>query len=220
MKSTLTILILSFVTICHGQTSETKYFNSEWLGKEVAQDKAKFSQTIIQNVDGTVTTEVKDLKKNEIISRQTFKGEEPYGVWKYKRSNRTDELDYSFDLIYADTFCKDSISGIKDYFTNSDSLNYIAPTIEGDLSIFQFIVSNVVYPPIARDNGISGRVFVAFTLTADGKIENIVVLRGKNILLDKEAVRVIRQLKFKTAPTVNGQSKYLCLTFPISFMLK
>jgi hypothetical protein len=79
-KSILTILILVFTTIYYGQTTQTKYFNNEWLGKEVSQDKAKFSQTIIQNADGTVTTEIKDLKKDEIIRSETFKGNEPYGI--------------------------------------------------------------------------------------------------------------------------------------------
>ena len=62
-KTTFTILILAFTTICFGQATETKYFNSEWLLKEVPQNKAKFSQTIIQNADSTTTTEIEDLKK-------------------------------------------------------------------------------------------------------------------------------------------------------------
>jgi|GEM_PF-5178164 len=50
-KTTLTILILAFTTLCYGQTSQTKYCNNEWLEKEVSQKKAKFSQSIIQNAD-------------------------------------------------------------------------------------------------------------------------------------------------------------------------
>jgi len=46
-RTTFIFLILAFTTICYGQTSQTKYYNSEWLGKEVPENKAKFSQTII-----------------------------------------------------------------------------------------------------------------------------------------------------------------------------
>ena len=71
-KTTFTILILAFTTICFGQATETKYFNSEWLLKEVPQNKAKFSQTIIQNADSSTTTEIEDLKKQEIIEQLLY----------------------------------------------------------------------------------------------------------------------------------------------------
>lgn len=61
-RSTLTILILALTTICFGQTKEIKYFNNEWLQKEVNFKKGKFSKTIIRNTDGSVTTEVKNIK--------------------------------------------------------------------------------------------------------------------------------------------------------------
>ena len=220
-KTTLTFLILAFTTICYGQTTQTKYFNSEWLGKEVPENKAKFSQTITQNLDGTITTAVKDLKKNVIVRSETFKGNEPYGIWKFRYGSDFKTIDYNFPLIYSDEKCNDSLPFvINDYFQNNDSLSYKAPKIStGELTIYQYLGKNIFYPASARENGIQGTVYLQLTLTKVGA-ENIVVKRGVNISLDKEAVRVLRELKFNSPPTVSGQSSvFKCLALPIKYRL-
>ena len=221
-KTTLTILILALQIVCFGQTTESKYFNSEWLGKEVPQDKAKFSQTIIQNADGTVTTEVKDIKKNEIVRSETFKGNEPYGVWKFRYGNGFNTIDYNFPLIYSDEKCNDNLPiTTSDYFKDNDSLGYKAPKIStGELTIYQFIGKNIFYPARARENAIQGTVYLQLTLTKEGALENIVVKRGVDISLDKEAVRVLKELKFSSPPTVNAQAcTFKCLALPIKYKL-
>ena len=222
IKPTLTIIILAFTTICYGQTAQTKYFNSEWLGKEESQHKAKFSQTIIQNADGTVTTEIKDLKKDEIVRSETFKENEPYGIWKFRYGKDYKSIDYNFPLIYSNEKCNDSLPiKTSDYFQDNDSLGYKAPKIStGELTIYQFIGKNIIYPSGAKDQGIQGTVYLQLTLTKVGTFENIVVKRGTNILLDKEAVRVLRQLKFSSPPTINGQTyDFNCLALPIKYRL-
>jgi TonB family protein len=219
-KSFFTILLLLYATFGYGQKSAVKFYNNEWLAKEVSEKKAKFSLTTIENADSSITKEIRDLKDGQIISSTSFKGNEPVGIWKYKRSNRTDELDYSFPMKYVEKNCKDSIAGIRDYFSNNDSLKYIAPVIEGEKSIFQYIMKTVIYPGDAKDNGIMGKVFLGFTINEKGQVENVVVIKGKHILLDKEAVRVIRQLKFVSPPLSNGEAKRLCLVLPISFFLR
>ena len=220
-KTTLTILVLAFTTICYGQTSQTKYFNSEWLEKEVPENKAKFSQTITQNTDGTTTTDIKNLKKNEIVRSETFKGNEPYGIWKFRYGNGFKTIDYNFPLIYSDEKCNDSLPiTTSDYFQNNDSLGYKAPKITtGELTIYQYLGKNIFYPARARENGIQGTVYLQLTLTAIGT-ENIVVKRGVDISLDKEAVRVLRELKFSSPPTFNGQTYvFKCLALPIKYKL-
>ena len=221
-RTTLTFLILAFTTICYGQIAQTKYFNSEWLGKEVSQDKAKFSQSIIQNADTTITTEIKDLKKNEIVRSETFKGNEPFGIWKFRYGKDYKTIDFNFPLIYSNEKCNDSLPIItNDYFKDNDSLGYKAPIIStGELTIYQYIGKNIIYPSRAKEEGIQGTVYLQLTLTKDGTFENIVVKRGTNILLDKEAVRVLRQLKFSSTPTVKGQTyNFKCLALPIKYRL-
>ncbi|MBA3901571.1 MAG: TonB family protein, partial [Bacteroidetes bacterium] len=42
----------------------------------------------------------------------------------------------------------------------------------------------MIYPNLAKENGIQGTVYLMLTLTKEGTIENIVVKRGTNVLLD------------------------------------
>jgi TonB family protein len=50
---------------------------------------------------------------------------------------------------------------------------------------------NVVYPPIAAQNGIFGRITVQFAINSTGKVCDIKVLRGVDPSLDQEALRVL-----------------------------
>ena len=216
-----TIIALGLATIGYCQTPQTKYFNNSYLQKETTQQKGKFSQTTINNPDGSVTTEVKDIRKDEIISSETYKGDEPSGFWTYKRRNIPEPLDYSFDLIYSNQACIDTIAGLQNVFKDNDSLKYIAPKIHtGEPTVSDFLAKHIYYPSSAIENGLQGKVYLTFTITSKGETENIVVKNGANIVLDKEAVRVIRKLKFTKGPNIDGKPKSICVTTPISFRME
>ncbi|MGE5424966.1 MAG: energy transducer TonB, partial [Syntrophothermus sp.] len=213
--------LLTLVILCSGQTAETKYFNNQWLETEVPVEKGKFSQTIIKNDDGSITTEVKNIKKDEILSRETYKGDEPYGVWVYRSGKESVELDYNFPLKYADENCYDSISQIVDHFSDDEKIGYVAPKLStGEPDIHQFLVSHLKFPNKAKEEGIQGRVYVVFTIKKDGSTDNIFVKKGSNIILDKEAVRTLRELKFSSPPTLQGKPQSFCVTMPISFVMR
>ena len=62
----------------------------------------------------------------------------------------------------------------------------------GDANEFsKWVNSRLVYPEIAKENGVQGRVTLQFTVEADGRVTNVKVLRGVDESLDKEAVRVV-----------------------------
>ena len=77
----------------------------------------------------------------------------------------------------------------------------------------------MVYPAKARRSGTEGAVKTSFTLTKEGSIENIIITKGTDIVLDKESVRILRELKFSTPPALNGQPVSLCVTLPLTFKL-
>ena len=62
----------------------------------------------------------------------------------------------------------------------------------GDANAFsKWVNERLVYPEIAKENGVSGRVTLQFTVETDGRVTNVKVLRGVDASLDKEAVRVV-----------------------------
>jgi protein TonB len=61
----------------------------------------------------------------------------------------------------------------------------------GDLEMFRFINRNKNYPEALKNEGVSGNVFVNFTVEKDGKLTEIEVTKGVSTVLDEDARRVL-----------------------------
>lgn len=91
----------------------------------------------------------------------------------------------------------------------------------GDRNTFtQWVHKNLVYPEIARENGISGRVFVQFTIDIDGSVTNIKVIRGVDNSLDKAAIDVVSKSPKWTPARQRDRAVRVTLTLPIIFQLR
>jgi len=216
------ILIIHFAIAFAQPNVQVKYFSNESFSKEVSEEKGKFSQTITTHSDGSVTTELKDLKNAKLLRSETWNGKEPTGVWKIQTGDGIEEMDYDFTLVYSQNGCLDSIVDhhIVDPFKSDKDILYKAPILSsGDSIIFPFLAKNLRYPAFARENGIEGRVLLNLTITKTGAIENISVNKGVDVTLDKEAVRVMRKIKFLTPPMLDGKPTTICVRFPITFRL-
>jgi TonB family protein len=211
-------LLVCITLTCGAQTTETKYYKSRSMDEEVPQEKAKYSKTITNNPDGSIATERKNLKKNQIESRQVLKGEEPVGIWVYLTGKGPAEMDYDFNLEYTNQECPRSFD-IKNYFADDLSVSYESPKIATGEQFYEFIGKNLVYPAKARREGIQGKVDLIFDLTKEGIIENVRVKKGVHVVLDKEAVRILRKVKFSSPPKIKGQPETLCANASITFRL-
>lgn len=219
-KLHLTALLINISTICFSQTTETKYYNQRM--DEVRKEKARYSKTITQNSDGTITESTLDLKKNVVTNSQTLKGDEPFGVWIYQRARGTGELDYNFQLNYTTEICSNNgeLAKVNKYLEDNDAVGYKSPKLATDHpTIYHFIGEGMIYPPKARRGGIQGVVTCSFVITKEGKVGNIVDNKGIDVVLDKEAVRIIRALRFTTPPLLNGQPVDVCIQLPITYKL-
>ena len=67
------------------------------------------------------------------------------------------------------------------------------PTFNGgDANEFsKWVNARLVYPEIAKENGIEGRVTLQFTISKDGRLEDVKVLSAPDETLAREAVRVV-----------------------------
>lgn len=91
----------------------------------------------------------------------------------------------------------------------------------GDANEFsKWVNQNLVYPEIAKENGVQGRVTMQFTVNPDGSVSNVKVLRGVDTSLDQEAVRVI-QMSPKWLPgKQRDRAVKVTYTFPVIFQLR
>ena len=97
------------------------------------------------------------------------------------------------------------------------------PTFNGGEPAVEFrkyIASNLKYPEIAAENGISGRVIVQFAVSAQGRVVDAVVVRSVDPALDREAVRVVMSSPAWTPGRQRGKAVKVLFTFPINFVLQ
>ncbi len=91
----------------------------------------------------------------------------------------------------------------------------------GDANTFsKWVNERLVYPEIAKENGVSGRVTLQFTVNTDGSVSNIKVLRGVDPSLDKEAVRVVSMSPKWTPGKQRDRAVKVTYTFPVIFQLR
>jgi len=92
------------------------------------------------------------------------------------------------------------------------------PEIPGGIQ--KYLGENVKFPNAAKANGISGRVFVNFTIGKDGKVRDVKILRGVHDLLDKEAIRVVKAMPKWKPGKQRGKAVSVSYNLPISFQLR
>ena len=90
----------------------------------------------------------------------------------------------------------------------------------GEAELLKYIASHIKYPTMAAENNIQGRVVVKFVVGKDGRVGEVVVLRGKDPDLDKEAVRLVKTLPNFIPGKMNGQAVSVWYTLPINFKLQ
>ena len=88
-----------------------------------------------------------------------------------------------------------------------------------DTKIFQYIYRNTKYPPIAKENNITGKVYVSFVVDKTGKVSDVQVMRGVDKYLDKEAIRVVQSLPKFSPGKQRGKAVKVRYNVPITFSL-
>lgn len=126
------------------------------------------------------------------------------------------------------------------------------PSFQGNepLEFRRFIAQHIIYPEEARDNGVTGKVFVVFVVRRDGKVvipeaaeippspdsekmDEVVVVSYRPLdeeaslpdekhieLLKNEAVRVVTSSPDWEPGKVDGKPVDVMFTFPINFVLQ
>lgn len=90
----------------------------------------------------------------------------------------------------------------------------------GEKALAKYLTNNVNYPLEAKEKNISGRVFVSFVVEKDGSITNATIQKGRDPLLDAEALRVVKAMP-KWHPAKNkGQVVRCQFVLPIVFVIQ
>lgn len=88
----------------------------------------------------------------------------------------------------------------------------------GKMAMNRFINSNLQYPRICQENGIQGTVVLQFTVTRDGELKDIKVVKDIDPYLKKEAIRVVKLMP-KWEPAVSDR-QFIDKTYTVPFSFK
>jgi protein TonB len=86
--------------------------------------------------------------------------------------------------------------------------------------LMKYLAENIKYPPLAKESGIQGRVFINFVVEPDGSISNVKVLRGIGGGCDEEAVRVVAKMPKWKAGMQRGKPVRVSYNLPVKFTLQ
>ena len=90
----------------------------------------------------------------------------------------------------------------------------------GDAALMQFLSSNILYPAVAEENGIQGRVVCSFVVERNGSITDVRVIKSVDPSLDKEAVRVLKAMPSWIPGKQNGSAVRVKYSVPVTFRLQ
>jgi protein TonB len=90
----------------------------------------------------------------------------------------------------------------------------------GMAALNKWIKGELRYPASAAEMGIAGRVTVQFTVGKDGSVRDIVILRGVDSSLDKEALRIVGKMPKWIPGKQGGQAVNVRFILPITFQLQ
>lgn len=98
----------------------------------------------------------------------------------------------------------------------------VMPSYPGGVpELMKFLMKNIRYPSLARENGLEGKVIVKFYIDTDGTVKDPTVLKdGVGGGCGDEAIRVIKAMPKWTPGSQRGKAVKVYYTLPVTFKLQ
>lgn len=164
------------------------------------------------NGSGRLTRYTADFKR--IVEAGSIANGVENGEW------RSTSKDSSITLIYhyESGIYQNGKSYNKEGVETPSNLLLNEPAFPGGVFAFRnFLARTIVYPPVAQENHIQGRVYLSFVVERDGSLTNIHTIRGVGSGIDEEAIRVIKKSPKWIPGSLNGIPLRIAYVVPINF---
>ena len=87
-------------------------------------------------------------------------------------------------------------------------------------ALMKYLQQNIKYPQLARENNITGKVYVTFVVERDGSVTGVRVLRDIGGGCGQEAVRVVKSMPKWTPGKQRGKAVRVQYNLPVNFSLR
>lgn len=189
------------------QAIEIKYFESGQIKSE-----NHFVSNTVKKFQGKQTYWYENGK---ISSEIYYKNGKKHGSFMtYWESGQLKRQDFYKNGVFTEGFCwnKDGI--------NIEHTKYkIQPKFPGNSnSLATYLSKNIKYPRNSRTASIRGKVIVSFKVEKDGTISNVGIIKGVNLVLNKEAKRVVENMPNWLPAMLDGNAISQVISIPIVFL--
>jgi len=89
--------------------------------------------------------------------------------------------------------------------------------VGGEGALQDYLLKNLHYPSQAHRQHVTGKVFVRFILSANGRVTDASVVRGPGSGLNEEALRLVWLMPLWQPAQQRGQPVRVVCTIPINF---
>jgi protein TonB len=104
-------------------------------------------------------------------------------------------------------------------FKGCESLKGNDATSCTNQEIQKFIAKNIVYPPMALENDIEGKVFIRFVVDAKGDVIDVSIAKGADSMLDNAALKLVKTMPKFTPGKQRGKAVPVQYIIPINFKI-
>lgn len=94
----------------------------------------------------------------------------------------------------------------------------------GEAELFNYLAKNIKYPPMAKEAGVQGIVYLGFIIMEDGSVADVKVLRGLDGIAgekcNQEAIRVVKAMPDWKPGKQRGKAVRVQYNLPVRFKLQ
>lgn len=218
-------VIILFIYFCSNWNSSSSTSQYDDVLDTLAVDSVVADTVVDEPITPTTKPakkEVKDEKKRlkEEAKKKAAEEEKnrsslPSSTRSYNNSSQQNHS-LSNSTVLTEEPTKVTVEGTKVY----DVVEEMPSFPGGPSALFNYLSQNIHYPLVAEENGIQGRVVVTFVVERDGSITDVKVVKPIDSSLDKEAVRLVRNMPRWKPGKQNGSAVRVKYTVPVTFRLQ
>ena len=163
------------------------------------------------------------FSNGNIKNKQFYKNGAKVGIWEYYLENGKLQASKDIATGIITNYSKDRYDESVAKTLNSKAEEDIRPSYPGGVvNLMKYLSKNIIYPTIAKENGLEGKVIAKFMVNQIGSITNIEILKdGVGGGCAEEALRIVRSMpKWKPGYDNSGSKVKVYYIIPITFKLQ
>lgn len=168
----------------------------------------------------------KGYAEGRLVFEGSYRDDERAGVWSFYNASGKLLHQYDFDrdtlLFYDNTAAQPGqMEEIKTCPPADTARCEVMPVFLGGATYMNWLIGTwMVYPPIAKENGVQGMVVISCVVDGGGNTTDLVLVKGVSKEINAEALRLVNMFgKIWIPGQVNGRPVKVKFSVPLRFRL-